>query len=404
VRQIGASFTQAMPGTGWGMTETNRHRRGIGGEDYLTRPASSGRASLVLDLRVVDERGQPLPAGERGELLVRGTSLFQGYWNRPEANAQAFVDGDWFRTGDVAYFDDEGFVFIVDRIKDLIIRGGENIGCGQVEAALLMHPLVHEAAVYAVPDERLGEEVGATVHGDPGAGRRRAARLPGPAPGEVRGAALHRGVARAAAAHAVGQDPEAPDPPLLLTNLLHSLTATWGAVWAGRSLGADALTAVATATVLMYMVMGSAMGIGTAAGVAIGQSLGARDMAAVKRVVGCAIAFIGGLSLLLAAAGWALTPLVVDGMGVPAASRGFAITHLRMTCLTMPSIFTYMVMMMMMRSSGDARTPFRFTLVWIGGAVALTPLFVSGVGSWGGFGMAGLGLAHLPLQHGSAGR
>lgn len=183
--------------------------------------------------------------------------------------------------------------------------------------------------------------------------------------------------------------------PLLVTNLLHSLTATWGAVWVGRTLGADALTAVATATVLMYMVMGSAMGIGTAAGVAIGQSLGARDIAAVKRVVGCAIAFIGGLSLLLATAGWLLTPAVVDGMGVPAASRGFAITHLRMTCLTMPSIFTYMVMMMMMRSSGDARTPFRFTLVWIVGAVALTPLLVSGVGSWGGFGMAGLGLAHL---------
>ncbi len=189
--------------------------------------------------------------------------------------------------------------------------------------------------------------------------------------------------------------------PLLLTNLLHSLTATWGAVWVGRSLGADALTAVATATVLMYMVMGSAMGIGTAAGVAIGQSLGARDMAAVKRVVGCAIAFIGGLSLLLAGAGWLLTPLVVDGMGVPAASRGFAITHLRMTCLTMPSIFTYMVMMMMMRSSGDARTPFRFTLVWIVGAVVLTPLFVSGVGGWSGFGMAGLGLAHL-VSNGAA--
>jgi long-chain acyl-CoA synthetase len=83
-------------------------------------------------------------------------------------NAQSFVDGDWFRTGDVAYLDDEGFLFIVDRIKDLIIRGGENIGCGQVESALLLHPDVHEAAVYAVPDERLGEEVGATVYGAEG--------------------------------------------------------------------------------------------------------------------------------------------------------------------------------------------------------------------------------------------
>jgi long-chain acyl-CoA synthetase len=121
----------------------------------------------VLDLKIVDEQGNSLPAGERGELLVRGTSVFFGYWNRPDVNANLFEDG-WFRTGDVAYLDEEGFLFIVDRIKDLIIRGGENIGCGQVEAALLLHPDVHEAAVYAVPDERLGEEVGATVHGAPG--------------------------------------------------------------------------------------------------------------------------------------------------------------------------------------------------------------------------------------------
>jgi long-chain acyl-CoA synthetase len=167
VRQISLSFGQALPATGWGMTETNAIGAGIGGEDYLGRPASSGRCALVLELKVIDERGDALPAGQRGELLVRGTSLFQKYWNRPEANAQAFVDGDWFRTGDVAYLDEEGFLFIVDRIKDLIIRGGENIGCGQVEAALLMHPEVYEAAVYAVPDERLGEEVGATVHGSP---------------------------------------------------------------------------------------------------------------------------------------------------------------------------------------------------------------------------------------------
>ena len=168
VRQIGASFRQALPNTGWGMTETNAIGTGVSGEDYLARPASSGRSALVLDLRIVDEQGQALPAGERGELLVRGSSVFPGYWNRPEVNARSFVDGDWFRTGDVAYLDAEGFLFIVDRIKDLIIRGGENIGCGQVEAALLLHPEVHEAAVYAVPDERMGEEVGATVHGAPG--------------------------------------------------------------------------------------------------------------------------------------------------------------------------------------------------------------------------------------------
>ena len=167
VRQLRASFANAMPATGWGMTETNAIGTGVGGEDYLRHPASSGRCSQVLQLRIVDEAGQTLPGDQRGELLVRGTSVFAGYWNRPDANAQAFVDGDWFRTGDVATINDEGFVFIVDRIKDLIIRGGENIGCGQVEAALLQHPDVFEATVYAVPDARLGEEVGATVYGLP---------------------------------------------------------------------------------------------------------------------------------------------------------------------------------------------------------------------------------------------
>jgi long-chain acyl-CoA synthetase len=167
VRRIGTSFAQALPATGWGMTETNAIGTGIAGDDYLQRPASSGRCAQVLQLQVVDDAGNALPAGQRGELWVRGTSLFVGYWNRPEATAQAFV-GDWFRTGDIAYLDDEGYLFIVDRLKDLIIRGGENIGCGQVEAALLLYPGVHEAAVYGVPDERLGEEVGATVHGAPG--------------------------------------------------------------------------------------------------------------------------------------------------------------------------------------------------------------------------------------------
>ncbi|MGH6958824.1 MAG: class I adenylate-forming enzyme family protein, partial [Caulobacteraceae bacterium] len=157
----------AMPATGWGMTETNAIGTGIAGPAYLDRPASSGQASAVLDLKVVDSAGRALPAGEKGELMVRGASVFAGYWNRPEANAEVFVDG-WFRTGDVAYLDDDGFLFIVDRIKDLIIRGGENIGCGQVEAAILKHPKVRETAVYGVPDERLGEEVGATVFAEQG--------------------------------------------------------------------------------------------------------------------------------------------------------------------------------------------------------------------------------------------
>ena len=165
VRGIDQAFKRALPNTGWGMTETNAIGTGIVGRDYLEHPESSGRASAVLDLRIVDEDGAPLPAGERGELWVRGTSVVRGYWNRPDANAETFVDG-WLRTGDVAYLDDDGFLYIVDRIKDLVIRGGENIGCGAVEAALLEHPKVIEASVYGVPDERLGEEVGATLHTD----------------------------------------------------------------------------------------------------------------------------------------------------------------------------------------------------------------------------------------------
>ena len=164
VRNIEKSFSKAMPGTGWGMTETNAIGTSIGGQDYLQRPASSGRCSAVLELKIVDDDGNECPTLTSGELLVRGTSIFRGYWNRPDANAETFVNGDWMRTGDVAYLDEEGFLFIVDRIKDLVIRGGENIGCGEVEAALLEHPLVHEASVYAVPDERLGEEVGATLY------------------------------------------------------------------------------------------------------------------------------------------------------------------------------------------------------------------------------------------------
>ena len=163
VRAIDKAFPNAAPNTGWGMTETNAIGTSIAGADYLAHPASSGRVSGVLDIRIVDEAGGEQPRMARGELQIRGASIMRGYWNRPDANAETFVDG-WMRTGDVAYVDEEGFVYIVDRIKDLVIRGGENIGCGAVEAAILEHPEVLEVSVYGVPDDRLGEEVGATIH------------------------------------------------------------------------------------------------------------------------------------------------------------------------------------------------------------------------------------------------
>ena len=162
VRRIDRAFERAAPSTAWGMTETNAIGTTIGGQEYLDNPECSGRSSALLDLRVVDERGSPLDPGQRGELQVRGTTVVRGYWNRPDANAEAFVDG-WLRTGDVAILDEDGLLYIVDRIKDLVIRGGENIGCGAIEAALLEHPAIVEASVYGVPDERLGEEVGATL-------------------------------------------------------------------------------------------------------------------------------------------------------------------------------------------------------------------------------------------------
>jgi len=163
VKSIGSVFGNALPNTGWGMTETNAIGTGIGGDDYLQHPGSSGRCSAVLDLSIVDEEGQEMPPGERGELRVRGTSVIKGYWNREQANAETF-DGRWLKTGDVAYIDEQGYLYIVDRIKDMVIRGGENIGCAEVEAGLLEHEHILEASVYAVPDTRLGEEVGATLY------------------------------------------------------------------------------------------------------------------------------------------------------------------------------------------------------------------------------------------------
>lgn len=164
VKAIGAR--QLVPSTGWGMTETNALGLGISFIDYLQHPASSGRVSAVLDARIVDiDTGAVVACPrQRGELQVRGVSVMRGYWRRAEATQAAFTSDGWLRTGDVAYFDEDHFFYLVDRIKDLVIRGGENIGVGHIEHALLEHPDVVECSVYSVPDDRLGEEVAATIY------------------------------------------------------------------------------------------------------------------------------------------------------------------------------------------------------------------------------------------------
>lgn len=163
VRAMAGTFPAVAVGTGWGMTETNAIGTRISGRDYIERPTSTGQPAVVLDLRIADAQGRTLPPNARGELQVRGVSLLRTYWNQPEATAALF-DGDWLHTGDVAVIDEAGFVHIVDRIKEVIVRGGENISCVAVESALLEHPAVAEAVVYGVPDARLGEVVGATVY------------------------------------------------------------------------------------------------------------------------------------------------------------------------------------------------------------------------------------------------
>ena len=117
----------------------------------------------TFEARLVDDDGRDVAPGAVGELWVRGAGIIKGYLNRPEATAEAIMDG-WLRTGDVARFDDEGYVHLVDRKKDMVLRGGENVYCAEVEAALFRHPDVAEACVFGVPDERLGEDVGAAVY------------------------------------------------------------------------------------------------------------------------------------------------------------------------------------------------------------------------------------------------
>jgi long-chain acyl-CoA synthetase len=168
VAKIDKAVAGGRPNTGYGMTETSGIITSISGDFFVDKPASCGRAMPTFEVRVVDDEGQVLPAGQPGELWVRGASVIKGYINRPEATASSITDG-WLHTGDVAYLDDQGFIFLVDRKKDMVLRGGENIYCAEVEAALHKHDGVAECSVFGVPDDRLGEEVGVAVVPAPGA-------------------------------------------------------------------------------------------------------------------------------------------------------------------------------------------------------------------------------------------
>lgn len=167
VRRIKQQFPGGNASNGYGLTETSSVTSMNSGDAYVAKPASCGPPVPVCEVRVVGPDGRDMPPGEPGELFIKGPNVVKGYWNKPEATAASFSDG-WLHTGDIARLDDEGFIFIVDRAKDIVIRGGENVYCAEVEAALFEHPAVIDAAVIGVPHEVLGEEVGAVVVLRPG--------------------------------------------------------------------------------------------------------------------------------------------------------------------------------------------------------------------------------------------
>ncbi len=162
VGKVNDKVKNGSPQLGYGMTETNAFGPAITGSDYLERPSSTGRAVLPMRVEVRDENLKPLPTGEAGEIWFFGPMLIRGYWNRPDATAETIVDG-WLRSGDIGRLDAEGFVYVEDRVKDMILRAGENIYGAEVESAIYDHPAVHEAAVFGVPHDRLGEEVGVAI-------------------------------------------------------------------------------------------------------------------------------------------------------------------------------------------------------------------------------------------------
>ena len=164
--RVTALIEKKMPtnfsGTGWGMTETNAQGASLTGKAFNAKPGSAGLPHPIVDIRICDEEGGELAAGQTGEIWVRSPCNIREYWHRPEANAADFRDG-WLRTGDIGYLDGDGYLYLADRAKDMIIRGGENIYPAEIENQLLELPAVMEVAVLGLPHERWGEEVAAIV-------------------------------------------------------------------------------------------------------------------------------------------------------------------------------------------------------------------------------------------------
>lgn len=159
VAKLEEGTANARASTGYGMTETCGIIAAVSADFFVDRPASVGRAMPTFEVKCVDADGNTLPTGERGELWVRGAPVIKGYLNRPEA-----IKGGWLETGDIAYIDEDGFIFLVDRLKDMVLRGGENVYCAEVENVIFSCDGVVECVVFAVPDDRLGEEVGAAIY------------------------------------------------------------------------------------------------------------------------------------------------------------------------------------------------------------------------------------------------
>ena len=162
VAKIDESISTARPSTGYGMTETCGVITANSSDFFVAKPASAGPALPVFDAKCVDAEGKEVGINEVGELWVKGAQVIRGYLNQPDATAETITDG-WLHTGDIARIDEDGFIFIVDRAKDMVLRGGDNVYCAEVEAAVFDLEDVLECAVFGVPDERLGEEVAAAV-------------------------------------------------------------------------------------------------------------------------------------------------------------------------------------------------------------------------------------------------